>query len=222
MLGAHEAHELSELLMNCTNSIQSMGLFLEQAQDQELKNMIASHFAVHVQDYNMKVEYVSKSMSRDQLNVPSLNLNPMMPEGTHVQPIQPQVKLTKLDDRSIATSYLLTLKRAGREYAWAAFETSTPQLRSFLEDAFRMCSHQSFEVWQYMARKGWYPVAQAPSSTMNLLQQTFHPVPYSQDSYQQMPYQQAPYQQMPHQQAPFQQPMHQQQSHSYTTPSRYQ
>ncbi|RAU98886.1 spore coat protein [Paenibacillus sp. YN15] len=203
MLGAHEAHELSELLMSCTNSIQSMGLFLEQAQDIELKNMIAAHFEVHIQDYNMKVEYISQAMSRDQLNVPGLNLNPIMPAGgMNVQPVQPEVKLSKLDDRAIATSYLLTLKRAGREYAWAAFETSTPQLRSFLEDAFRMCSHQSFEVWQFMARKGWYPVVQAPVSTMKTLQQTFQPVPYQHEPYQQQTtYQQAPYQQQanPHQ-----------------------
>ncbi|SDC95224.1 Spore coat protein CotF [Paenibacillus sp. UNCCL117] len=186
MLGSHEAHELNELLLSCTNSIQSMGLFLEQAQDPELRNMISSHFSVHVQDYNMKVEFVSRSMSRDQLNVPQLNLNANMAvEPINVQPIQPEVKLMKLDDRAIATSYLLTLKRAGREYAWSAFETTTPQLRAFLEDAFRMCSHQSFEVWQFMARRGWYPVIQAPSSTIQTLQQTYQQVPYHQAPYQQ-------------------------------------
>lgn len=187
MLGSHEAHELSELLMSCTNSIQSMGLFLEQAQDPELRNMIANHFSVHVQDYNMKVEYVSKSFSRDQLNVPQLNLNAAGVRPMNMQPVQPEVKLTMLDDRAIATSYLLTLKRAGREYAWAAFETSTPQLRAFLEDAFRMCSHQSFEVWQYMARKGWYPVILAPDSTVQTLQQTFQQVPYQQATHPNMP-----------------------------------
>jgi spore coat protein CotF len=177
MLGSHEVHELNELLLSCTNSIQSMGLFLEQAQDPELRNMISSHFSVHVQDYNMKVEYISKSMSQDQLNVPQLNMNAMTAGAMSVQPIQPEVKLMKLDDRAIATSYLLTLKRAGREYAWSAFESSTPQLRAFLEDAFRMCSHQSFEVWQYMARKGWNPVIPAPSSTLQTLQQTYQQVP---------------------------------------------
>jgi spore coat protein CotF len=40
-----------------------------------------------------------------------------------------------------------------------------------------MCSHQSFEVWQYMARKGWYPVIPAPSSTVQTLQQTYQQVP---------------------------------------------
>ncbi|MCM3078764.1 hypothetical protein [Brevibacillus invocatus] len=70
-LGIHEACELNELLMSCTNSIQSMALFMEQAQDPELKDMILRHFSVHVQDYNMKVEFATQATgSLDQLNVP--------------------------------------------------------------------------------------------------------------------------------------------------------
>jgi spore coat protein CotF len=181
MLGSHEAHELNELLMSCTNSIQSMGLFLEQAQDPELRSMIAGHFSVHVQDYNMKVEYASKAISYDQLNVPPLNLNALLPQRQmNVQPVQPEVKLAKLNDRAIATSYLLTLKRAGREYAWSAFEASTPQLRAFLEDAFRMCSHQAYDVWQYMARKGWYPVVQASNQSVHAIQHMYQQVPFQQ------------------------------------------
>ncbi|BCJ86524.1 spore coat protein [Effusibacillus dendaii] len=95
-------------------------------------------------------------------------------------PIQPEVRLNRLDDRAIATSYLLTLKRSGRDYAWAAFETTVPRLRGFLEDAFRMCSHQAYEVWQYMARKGYYPVVYAPQQTMTTLGHIYQQVPYQQ------------------------------------------
>jgi len=181
-LAAHEASELNELLMSCTNSIQSMALFINQAQDPQLREMIQRHFSVHVQDYNMKVEFAQQSFgSRDQLNVPPLNLQAAMPiPAGQYPPFQPQVQLGQLDDRAIATSYLLTLKRAGREYAWSAFETATPQLRSFLEDAFRMCSHQSYEVWQYMASKGWYPVIMAPEPTINTFGNIYQEVPYQQ------------------------------------------
>lgn len=175
-LGIHEACELNELLMSCTNSIQSMALFMEQAQDPELKDMILRHFSVHVQDYNMKVEFATQATgSLDQLNVPPLQMGSMMTPAPY-QPVQPQVKLSKLDDRAIATSYLLTLKRAGRDYAWSAFECSVPQLRSFLEDAFKMCSHQSFEVWSYMARKGWYPAISAPPQAMHAMGQIYQKV----------------------------------------------
>ncbi|AWB45679.1 spore coat protein [Paenibacillus sp. CAA11] len=183
-LAAHEALELNELLLSCTNSIQSMALFLNQAQDRELHDMIARHYAVHIQDYNMKVEFASKPQgSPDRLNVPNLqNVGgapaPMQP--MQLSPVQPQVKLNQLDDRSIATSYLLTLKRAGREYAWSAFECSTIQLRMFLEDAFRMCSHQAYEVWSYMARKGWYMVSAAPQPTLQGMGSMYREVPYHQ------------------------------------------
>lgn len=149
----------------------------------------------------MKVEFAKQRFgSTDQLNVPELQQ--MMPQTTNLQnrgqaphnplsaqqpaPVQPEIQLSQLDDRAIATSYLLTLKRAGREYAWATFETSTPQLRSFLEDAFRMCSHQAFEVWQWMVQQGWYPAVMAPQQAVQTLASSYREVPYHQpaDAYQ--------------------------------------
>ncbi|KRW91374.1 spore coat protein [Alicyclobacillus tengchongensis] len=182
----HEMAELNELLLSCTNSIQSMALFLNQAQDQELRDMIARHYAVHVQDYNMKVEFAKQQQgSTDTLDVPPLpSMQPIPMHPMSVQPVQPQIKLQQLDDRAITTSYLLTLKRAGREYAWAAFETSTVQMRTFLEDAFRMCSHQAFEVWQYAVRKGWYAAQQASAQAVQNLAQTYQEVPYHQPAAQ--------------------------------------
>jgi spore coat protein CotF len=181
-LASHEAHELNELLLSCTNTIQSMALFLNQAQDPELKDMLTRHYPAHIQDYNMKVEFAKMTMgSQDQLQVAALNMSAYVPAAQPQYPaFQPQVKLSQLDDRAIAASYLLTLKRAGREYAWAAFECTTPQLRAFLEDAFRMCSHQSYEVWGYMARKGWYPVAWAQPGVMQAIGQIYQEVPYQQ------------------------------------------
>ncbi|GMA50037.1 spore coat protein [Alicyclobacillus contaminans] len=175
-LMTHEACELSELLMSCVNSINSMGLFLNQAKDPTLKGIVQKHMAAHIQDYNMKVEWVTKSSSTQQLQVPS------MPSATNggtnklPQAVMPNPNLTAPDDRAIATSYLLTLKRAGREYAWAAFETSNPQLRKFLEDAFTMCSRHAFEVGEYMMKQGWYPAAPAQAPLLQEIQQTFQPV----------------------------------------------
>lgn len=62
----------------------------------------------------------------------------------------------QLNDREIATGYLLTLKKAGREYAWSAMEASNPELREFLKDAFTMSCNHAYEVWQWMVKKGYY------------------------------------------------------------------
>jgi spore coat protein CotF len=77
----------------------------------------------------------------------------------------------------IATAYLLTLKRAGREYAWAAMEASNPEIRTFLEDAFKMSSHHAYDVWQWMVQKGYYPLEAAPSETLGTLASMYKTVP---------------------------------------------
>lgn len=175
-LKTHEVAELNELLMSCVNSINSMGLFLSQVKCQELKGIIEKHMAAHIQDYNIKVDWIEKGQSTEKLAVPGMPAQ--SPGGTHKLPqaVTPNPHMTALDDRAIATSYLLTLKRAGREYAWGTFEASNPQLRAFLEDAFTLASHHAFEVGEYMSKHGYYPSEDASTTYVNKVAQTYEPV----------------------------------------------
>lgn len=172
-LAAHEIYDLHELIMSCVNSITNMAMFINTAQDEELKSMIQRHFPAHVQDYNMKVEYVSKvNGSAQTLDVPPLarTLQDYTKSPTGSFPsITPRTEVQKMEDREIATAYLLTLKRAGREYAWSAMEAGNPDLREFLKDAFTMSCNHAFEVWQYMVRKGYYPLEPAPQNTTDTI-----------------------------------------------------
>jgi spore coat protein CotF len=95
----------------------------------------------------------------------------------NVKPVTPRTDVQLMDDREIATAYLLTLKRAGREYAWAAMEASNPEIRTFLEDAFKMSSHHAYDVWQWMVQKGYYPLEAAPSETLGTLASMYKTVP---------------------------------------------
>jgi spore coat protein CotF len=92
------------------------------------------------------------------------------------QSMTPRTNVQELDDHEIATSYLLTLKRAGREYAWAAMEVSNPNIRLFLEDAFRMASHHAYQVWQWLHKRGYYPIHEAPQQVINTMNEMFRPV----------------------------------------------
>ncbi|MEK5174453.1 spore coat protein [Heyndrickxia sp. FSL W8-0496] len=66
-----------------------------------------------------------------------------------------------MNDREMTTANLLTLNRAGREYAWSAMEMANPEVRSFCQTAFMMsCSH-AYDMWQYMVKKGYYPLETA-------------------------------------------------------------
>lgn len=171
-LAAHEAQDLHELALSCVNSITNMACFLNQVQDAELKSIIQMHFPLHIQDYNMKAEYLSKAEGTSS-KLPVPNLQPVLQSFTQSPtspvPVTPRTSVQQFNDREIATAYLLTLKRSGREYAWAAMEMSNPGIRSFLEDAFRMSSHHAFDVWQWMVKKGYYPLEPASQTTQNTL-----------------------------------------------------
>ncbi|ADK16027.1 MULTISPECIES: spore coat protein [Clostridium] len=179
-LAAHEIHDLHELTISCVNSITNMAMFINAVQDQELKSMIQAHFPAHIQDYNIKVEYLSKTTGPTQkLNVPSLvkTLQDYTKSPTNNFPsITPRTDIQQMNDREIATAYLLTLKRAGREYAWSAMEASNPGVREFLKDAFTMSCNHAYEVWQYMVKKGYYPLEPAPESTINTMSSIYKEV----------------------------------------------
>jgi spore coat protein CotF len=169
-LAAHEAQDLHELAMSCVNSITNMACFLNQVQDTELKSMLQRHYPLHIQDYNMKAEYLGKAEGTTaKLPVPGLQptLGNFTEAGISPVPLTPRTSVQQFNDREIATAYLLTLKRAGREYAWAAMEMSNPGVRSFLEDAFRMSSHHAYDVWQWMVKKGFYPLEAAQQKTLD-------------------------------------------------------
>lgn len=171
-LAAHEAQDLHELALSCVNSITNMACFLSQVQDAELKSILQRHFPLHVQDYNMKVDYLKKADgTKAKLQAPALQpaLQSFTQSPTALVPVTPRTSVHQFNDREIATAYLLTLKRSGREYAWAAMEMSNPGIRNFLEDAFRMCSSHAYDVWQWMVKHGFYPLEPAPQSTLNAL-----------------------------------------------------
>ena len=89
-----------------------------------------------------------------------------------------------MNDREMATSHLLTLKRAGREYAWAAMEMGNPEIRSFCQTAFMMsCSH-AYDVWQYMSSKGYYPVEMATPEHLNKISSIYLIVPEQQSNFE--------------------------------------
>ncbi len=165
-LAAHEIYDLHELTISCVNSITNMALFMHSVQEPELKSLIEKHFPYHVKDYNTKVEYLSRmSGAKTGLPVPQITniIDNYTQSSVNVIPIAPRTDVQELNDREIATAYLLTLKRAGREYAWAAMESSNPEIRTFLEDAFRMSSHHAYDIWQWMVKQGYYPLEAAPA-----------------------------------------------------------
>jgi spore coat protein CotF len=171
-LASHEVHQLSELTLSCVNSITNMALFLSCVKDAQLKSLIEKHFPFHIKDYNTKVEYLTRADgAKTGLPIPEFTkiLDCYTKSPVQPQPVTPRIKVEQLEDREIATGYMLTLKRAGREYAWAAMEMSNPEIRCFCENAFVMASHHAFDIWQWMVQKGYYPLDEAPQNELSMI-----------------------------------------------------
>lgn len=180
-LSMHDLNALSELTMSCVNSITNMAYMLEHVQDPEFKDILERHFPLHVRDYNMKVEFMQKAEGAVK-ELPVLIENGRIGDFTQstfpqYASIQPRTMVDNFNDREMATAYLLTLKRAGREYAWLAMEAANPEVRSFLQTAFMMsCSH-AYDVWQYMVNKGYYPLEAADPALISKIGAMYQVIP---------------------------------------------
>lgn len=188
-LAAHELYELEELTMSCVNSITNMAYMIEHVQCQEFKSILERHFPFHVRDYNMKVEFLNEadgakkelSLFKEEGKLSDFTTSPV----DHYPPVQPRTIIQDLNDREMVTAYLLTLKRAGREYAYSAMEMANPEIRSFLQTAFMMsCSH-AYDVWQYMVKKGFYPLEPADPQISSKIGSMFQTVPENEQQIQQ-------------------------------------
>lgn len=157
-----ELSNLNNLITSCINTITCMSLFKNQVTDSELKSLLCTHFPIHVEDYNRKVEFVKNvNSATSKLNVPSLNtsiFSENIDKNKLAEPITVNTNVSTLTDREIALSYFLTLKRAGKEYAIASMEATNPILREFLKDAYTMSCNHSFEVYEWMAKNNYYPI----------------------------------------------------------------
>ena len=183
-LAAHELHDLNELTMSCVNSITNMAYMLDHVQDPEFKAILEKHFPYHVRDYNMKVEFLNqhtgaqKELSRFKIDGDLINF--VQSKVIQYPSIQPRTSVQDMNDREMATAYLLTLKRAGREYAWSAMEAANPELRGFLETAFLMSSSHAYDIWQYMVQKGYYPLEKADPQVTQKIGAIYQVIPENQ------------------------------------------
>ncbi|MCI8411847.1 MAG: spore coat protein [Clostridia bacterium] len=175
-----ELSYLNELITSCVNTITCMSLFKNQVTNEELKSLLCTHFPIHVEDYNRKVEFVKNvDTASGKLNVPKLNtsiFSENINQSKSAQPITVNTNVTNLTDREIALSYFLTLKRAGKEYAISSMDATNPILREFLKDAYTMSCNHSYEVYEWMAKNNYYPIILSTGEQIGNIASIYNPI----------------------------------------------
>lgn len=160
-----------------------MSLFKNQVKNEELKALLDTHFPIHIEDYNKKVEFVKTvDTASGKLNVPQLNTSIFSEDINQTKPAEAltvNTNVTQLNDREIALSYFLTLKRAGKEYAIASMEATNPKLRQFLKDAYTMSCNHSYEVYEWMAKNNYYPIIVTTAEQTGNIASLYNPIPLS-------------------------------------------
>ncbi|SFA85342.1 Spore coat protein CotF [Lentibacillus halodurans] len=180
-LASHELHVLSELIAGCYHSVNTMAGYISQAQDPELKELLERHFPLHVEDYNLKVEFAQSQTTPDISKFQPDSLRPKLQSYTEApvsqfQSTVPRTNVQQHNDREIALAYLLNQKGSAKNYASAAVECANPDLRTFLENAFLNSNRHAYEIWEYMTEKGYYPLMAAPQNAIQAIAGMYQPV----------------------------------------------
>ncbi|CAI8706634.1 MULTISPECIES: spore coat protein [Bacillus] len=180
-LATHELRDLSELIAGDYNTINTMCTYIQQAQDDELKQMLQNHLPLHVQDYNLKVEFIQGETTPNISKFQPSKLKPVLASYTEApsqkySPVTPSVIAQPPNDRAIATGYLLNQKSSAFNCAGSLLECANPELRTLLENTFLNSSHHAYDIWQYMVKKGYYQLSPAPSSEMQAIASMYQPI----------------------------------------------
>lgn len=177
--GTHEAMEVHEVLNENTCMIDHYAMYLNQCQDPELRRVLERQQRHMVDTYNTMVN-VMQGQGIDVSGAPRITMGSTARMAGENQPdygiqqaapVMSRPEAKTLSDRAISMGALVFHKCGAIRCTGAALECANPNLRNMLATAARSCMEMSYEIFQYMNQKGWYPVPAMPESVMNQMQQ---------------------------------------------------
>lgn len=183
--GTHEAMEMHEVLSESACMIDHYAMYLNQCQDTELRRVLERQQRHMIDAYNTKVN-VMQGQGIDVSRVPRATMGASTTGMTmetrpeygiqQSSPMVPRPDAKTLSDRTIATGALVFHKCSAVRSTSAALECANPHLRNLLASSARSCMEMSYELFQYMNHKGWYPVPMMPEHVINQMQQSYQPM----------------------------------------------
>lgn len=197
--GAHEVIELHEVLNNALDALNTVQLYAPYATDPELVQLVNHQMNFMLQEYNAMVHMVNglgagESVPYRPRTQPYTGAGMM--SGLHQSATQQSapVQTAPVDNRDIASALLGMHKAGAKGKMAAALETAHPHIREMLVNGAVNCSHQAYEVWGYMQRKGLYPLAVLPVEANAQLLRGYQPLDKPNPAATSVPSNTAPYQ----------------------------
>ncbi|EMA6343117.1 spore coat protein [Bacillus cytotoxicus] len=135
---------IEELMSYSYSLIYNMGEYMNEIQDEELKDILQQHLPYMLQAYNEQVNFQEGE-----------NVQQMICEQLISPRIQNHIEIERIStgDIGIAISYILHLKKLALCFAQVAVEVANPEFRAFLEKCFVKMNRYAFCVWQYVVKQ---------------------------------------------------------------------
>jgi spore coat protein CotF len=156
-LAAHELLETSEALRTKAAEIEQHGQFVNQCNDQQLKNILAKHQQRMMFAYQQGITLLQGRGTQVTYQTPNFTA-PTMNTFSHHQVTMsaPMANVNSMSDSTIATLALNTHKSGAVMGMQWANECVDPQLRMFHINGANLCQEMAYEIWTWMNQNGYY------------------------------------------------------------------
>lgn len=158
--GAHETMEVHEILNEKLNLITHFSFYAQQAQNQQLRQMIQHHLQTAIQSYDQLVAYTHDytAASKGQpYQMPNVQPDQIQYGLRNPQPQMPQTQ-GSFNDQQIMSAMLCCHKSSAKNHIAGALECADPNVRQMLIQGANTCTHQAYEVFTMMNQQGTYQV----------------------------------------------------------------
>ncbi|CAJ1003601.1 MULTISPECIES: spore coat protein [Brevibacillus] len=185
---AHEVMELHEALTCTIDALNTMQLYTPYIRDPELVQLVGYQMQFMQNEYNSMVHTVHGLGVGECLPYrPSTQVwqTRALPTTAAAQPPaapqqaashQPNARPDQMDDHDVASAVLGLHKAGAKAKMAAALESAHPHLRGMLLQGAVNCAQQAYDMWSYMQRKGYYPLATLPQETSAQLLRGYQPI----------------------------------------------
>lgn len=177
--GAHETMETHELLNEKMNMINHFSFYAQQAQNPELRDMIARHLQTAAQSYDQLVAYTHDYGAANSQPAPYAmpQTQPQQVQYGLRHPAQQAPMLGQFDDRQIACAMLSCHKNSAKNHMAGSLECADPNVRQMLMNGAVACANQAYEVFLLLNRMGDYQVPTMQEHTAKTFLHSYQPMP---------------------------------------------
>ncbi|MCA0987422.1 spore coat protein [Guptibacillus algicola] len=178
--GGHELFDAHEIISSIISMLDQYQMYDQHIQDPELKSILQHQRNFITTMYNSIVQ--SFQTGQDPIN-PTGNYT--MQQSNEVvygikpgPPKKPNQSVRDLSDQGLSAYMLGQTKSLASLFTMTALEMTNPVLRRVVSDSVPNLIELSYEIFLYQNKHGYYQVPQLSEQDMNLMLQSYTPVPH--------------------------------------------